>query len=344
MGSNQLKKNKLLLLKSSFLLATFCIISISTTESLFAQNQESSIQTNKVESLPAISDGPEIKNNKKEQEHSKQDELDKSKIIDAKHDKAANEKNLSQKQKNDLGASKEMNQSIKDSVDSLFSNKYKSSVFFDEKQLLNIKKAISSFRKNEVFIPDGYFLADQNSSDSKKDTGSQIIQLSRIVYFSPQSWSVQINDKNFNPKKNKKDNELYVAKVDEKSATILWKMRLSKFKILYETTNIPSHLENDGIEVKYHCRLMQNQVCSLISDKIFNNINDSELSKLNIKPSDSSSKESEESGAQINQSETKIDDTIQSPASAEGSANIPSPSNDVKNDIDNKIKDLINNQ
>lgn len=171
--------------------------------------------------------------------------------------------------------------SIKNALDDIFSPSKIKSLMYDEEQFSNIEKAIEAMRNNQAFTPEGAEANKQSAEDAKKqaeeiktmeeseDNVKSYVFLSSIMYFAEKQWSLWINDKKFMSSSNSNDNELYFKNVAQDKATIIWRLSISKWKILSGKKSeeyAPKINENNQVEVEF--TLKPNQTFILSSNKV----------------------------------------------------------------------------
>ena len=171
--------------------------------------------------------------------------------------------------------------SIKDALDDIFSPSKLKSLMYDEEQFNNIEKAIEAMRNNQAFTPEGAEATKQSAEDAKKqaeeiktlenseDNVKSYVFLSSIMYFGEKQWSLWVNDKKFIASSNSSENELYFKSVSQDRATIIWRLSISKWKILSGKKSeeyAPKINENNQVEVEF--TLKPNQTFILGSNKV----------------------------------------------------------------------------
>ncbi len=171
--------------------------------------------------------------------------------------------------------------SIKDALDDIFSPSKLKSLMYDEEQFNNIEKAIEAMRNNQAFTPEGAEATKQSAEDAKKqaeeiktlenseDNVKSYVFLSSIMYFGEKQWSLWVNDKKFIASSNSSENELYFKSVSQDRATIVWRLSISKWKILSGKKSeeyAPKINENNQVEVEF--TLKPNQTFILGSNKV----------------------------------------------------------------------------
>jgi hypothetical protein len=171
--------------------------------------------------------------------------------------------------------------SIKDALDDIFTTSKIKSLMYDEEQFNNIEKAIEAMRNNQSFTPEGAEAKKQSAEDAKKqaeeiktleeseDNVKSYVFLSSIMYFGEKQWSLWINDKKFIANSNSNENELFFKVVSQDKATIVWRLSISKWKILSGKKSeeyAPKINENNQVEVEF--TLKPNQTFILSSNKV----------------------------------------------------------------------------
>jgi len=166
--------------------------------------------------------------------------------------------------------------SIKKSIEDLFSNTKMQSLMFSDSDISNIDKAIEAFQNNQIFELEG---GEENQEKSITEEEKKLEQenvkayifLSSILYFGNDSWSLWINDKKYTAKNNKIDSELYFKSVEKDKVNIIWKLSVSKWKILSGLRSeslAPKINSNNQVEIDFV--LQPNQTFILNSNKVVN--------------------------------------------------------------------------
>lgn len=171
--------------------------------------------------------------------------------------------------------------SIKNALDDIFSPSKIKSLMYDEEQFANIEKAIEAMRNNQAFTPEGAEANKQSAEEAKKqaeeiksieeseDNVKSYVFLSSIMYFAEKQWSLWVNDKKFMSSSNSDDNELFFKNVTQDKAVIVWRLSISKWKILSGKKSeeyAPKINENNQVEVEF--TLKPNQTFILSSNKV----------------------------------------------------------------------------
>lgn len=171
--------------------------------------------------------------------------------------------------------------SIKNALDDIFSPSKLKSIMYDDEQFTNIEKAIEAMRNNQAFTPEGDEITKQSAEDAKKQADEikklesseenvkSYVFLSSIMFFGEKQWSLWINDKKFIAASNSSENELYFKNITQDKATIVWRLSISKWKILSGKKSeeyAPKINENNQVEVEFS--LKPNQTFILGSNKV----------------------------------------------------------------------------
>jgi hypothetical protein len=147
---------------------------------------------------------------------------------------------------------------------------------FSDTDISNIDKAIEAFQNNQIFELEG---GEENQEKSITEEEKKLEQenvkayifLSSILYFGNDSWSLWINDKKYTAKNNKIDSELYFKSVEKDKVNIIWKLSVSKWKILSGLRSeslAPKINSNNQVEIDFV--LQPNQTFILNSNKVVN--------------------------------------------------------------------------
>jgi len=166
----------------------------------------------------------------------------------------------------------------------LLGNKLES-LMFDDEENAKIDRAIESFKNNEIYVPEGQEAATdkvlteeekKKEEEAKKkkveeneENEKSYIYLASIIYFTPKDWAVWINRQKFTPEVNTKDKELYIKSVHKDRVKVVWKLGLSKWKILSNAkTDSPLPKVNEDNQVEIEFELQQNQTFVLKSNSV----------------------------------------------------------------------------
>ena len=161
---------------------------------------------------------------------------------------------------------------------SLLLGKKPASLMFDDEEISNIDRAVESLKNNQIYVPEGEdsLLQDESSKAKaeleriQKEKESQeneksYIYLASLMYFNPKDWVIWINENKITSKNNAKEKELYVESVQKDQIKILWKLSVSKWKIIsgYSSEGaIPKTNENNQIEIRFSLKPNQTFVLS----------------------------------------------------------------------------------
>ena len=170
----------------------------------------------------------------------------------------------------------------RESIDTLLLNNDKTvSLMFDDEENNNSERALDSFRNNQQFIPEES--EEERSTNAKKkgeenqkaqeneiaENEKSFIYLASIIYFTAKDWAVWINDQKVTYESNNPEKELYLASVTNNSVKLMWKISLSKWKILSGQkvdAQPPSVNANNQVEIEFE--LHPNQTFSLKAGKV----------------------------------------------------------------------------
>jgi hypothetical protein len=148
-------------------------------------------------------------------------------------------------------------------------NKKITSLMYDPDELSGIQSAIDSLKNDRVYVPAGESDDAKSKNDNKVGNIRSYIYLGSILYFGPKNWAVWIDGKKITYEDNKSSNELYLTSVTSSSVDVLWKMSISKWKILSNKKNedsIPKANSSNQIEINF--TLKSNQTYSLRSGNV----------------------------------------------------------------------------
>lgn len=177
---------------------------------------------------------------------------------------------------NDISAS-----AVKKAVDEFFLSSKIKSLMFDDEQYGNIENAIEAMRNNQAFVPQGIELTKQSDEEAKRqaeelknveaseENAKSYIYLSSIMFFSPQSWSLWINETKYMASTNKEDGELFFKDLSQDKVTVVWKLSISKWKILSgKKSEEYAPKINSANQVEVEFSLKPNQTFILSSNKV----------------------------------------------------------------------------
>ena len=130
----------------------------------------------------------------------------------------------------------------------------------EEKQTIGL--AIDSFKNGGEFLSSS---AEEEQEldiqkDAEKENKNSFLYLASIIYMNQNQWSIWLNNKNITSDNNKPENEIFVTKISRSHVDFLWKLSLTKWKILTRENIEESELElnNDNqIEIKFSLSLNQ---------------------------------------------------------------------------------------
>ncbi len=171
----------------------------------------------------------------------------------------------------------------------LLGNGKPTSLMFDDQESGNLDRAIDSFKNNQAYSPedvesDGTATASATDDDKKKaeeaerlrkaeelknqENEKSYIYLASVIYFNPKDWIVWINEKKITSKTNDPKKELFVESIKKDSAKILWKLSLSKWKIISGRKEEFAPKTNSENQIEIRFELKPNQTFVLSSNKV----------------------------------------------------------------------------
>lgn len=215
-----------------------------------------------------------------------------------------NNSTFESKSLNKLNQSEEKNKNltiekVKKGIEALIAKKSSGSLMYDEEQSENILRAVESLKNNETYIPENFGELEPSEEDLQaqaaaeaekraKENEKSYIYLASIIHISKNQWVVWLNDKKITSQDNSPENEFYLSKVTRNLVDVVWKLSVSKWKILSGNSSeefAPKINDDNQVEVKFS--LKPNQTYVLKSDKIvegrgiIDQIRENEEDKLN---------------------------------------------------------------
>lgn len=144
----------------------------------------------------------------------------------------------------------------------------------DEKQGLNL--AIESYKTGEAFLFDDYEQEavvedrqDQINNDVEEENKNAFLHLATIIYLEKDNWTIWINDQRISSEDNNPINEIFIEDISNDYVDILWKLSLSKWKILSRNNSddlAPNINEQNQVEIRFS--LKPNQTFALRNEQI----------------------------------------------------------------------------
>ncbi len=178
---------------------------------------------------------------------------------------------------NNLTKSTEKTANVKKGIEALVAKKSSGSLMYDMDQSEKILRAVESLKNNETYIPESEEdseedLQAQDRSEAEKrakENEKSYIYLASIIHISKNQWVVWLNNNKITSQDNNIENEFYLKKVTRNLVNVVWKLSLSKWKILSGNSSeefAPKVNDNNQVEVEFS--LKPNQTYVLKSDKI----------------------------------------------------------------------------
>lgn len=141
-----------------------------------------------------------------------------------------------------------------------------SSIMYSDEEARKIKEAFDAF-KNNMPLNFGDSTAPQEVR-STQDNEKAYVYLGSILYQSKNNWSIWINDQKITADNNKASNELYIKKINEDKAHVVWTMSISKWKILSGKEDEKDAPINANNQVELNFILSFNQTYILNANKV----------------------------------------------------------------------------
>jgi len=141
------------------------------------------------------------------------------------------------------------------------------SLMFTDSELKDVDRALDSYNNNKLFVVNNG-PGEEKKEVKTEDNVKSFIYLNSILYFSPESWSVWINDKKISSITNKHGSEFYVKSVNDHQASILWTISISKWKILSGRKSEEGANINKNNQVEVSFTLKPNQTFMLVSGDV----------------------------------------------------------------------------
>lgn len=169
----------------------------------------------------------------------------------------------------------------KDSIGTLLLDNRIISLMFDDDENNNVERALDSFRNNQQFVPEeseeerlinakNRGEADERAKEKEMaENEESFIHLASIIYFNAKDWAIWVNDQKITYESNDPKKELYLISVANNSVKLMWKISLSKWKILSgQRPDAPPPNINANNQVEIEFELQPNQTFSLKTGKI----------------------------------------------------------------------------
>ncbi|MBM3579348.1 MAG: hypothetical protein FJX34_01080 [Alphaproteobacteria bacterium] len=147
------------------------------------------------------------------------------------------------------------------------------SLMFDDEQNSNIERAIYAFKTNQSFTPESSNSGTEDKSQQKESEVSEneksYIYLASIIYFGRDDWAVWINNQKITTASNMESNEMYLTDVEPSRVKFLWRISVSKWKILSgQKSEILAPKINDRNQVEIEFELHPNQTFMLTNRNV----------------------------------------------------------------------------
>ena len=169
----------------------------------------------------------------------------------------------------------------KDSIGTLLLDNRIISLMFDDDENNNVERALDSFRNNQQFVPEeseeerlinakNRGEADERAKEKEMaENEESFIHLASIIYFNAKDWAIWVNDQKITYESNDPKKELYLISVANNSVKLMWKISLSKWKILSgQRPDAPPPNINANNQVEIEFELQPNQTFFLKTGKV----------------------------------------------------------------------------
>lgn len=183
-----------------------------------------------------------------------------------------------------INKSKTIGSELKESLSSILLNNKVSSLMFDDEQNTNIEQAIDAFKNNQQYVPKTTDEPKQKTDleKAKEDAAREreeeeaiaeneksFVYLASIIYFTTNNWVVWVNEQKITSATNDPEKEIYLTSVTSDSVKIVWKISLSKWKILsgQKSDALAPNLNEDN-QVVLEFQFKPNQTYALSTNRI----------------------------------------------------------------------------
>lgn len=187
--------------------------------------------------------------------------------------------------KNNKG-SKKMNElknhenATKDKISDILLGRKADSLMFTTEEEKNIDRALNSYNSNELYSIDDHQGISENDAmaeservkleeEERNKNAKSYVYLASLLYLKPNEWIVWINDKKITSRDNNEENEFFIKFIEKGQAKIVWKIGLTKWRIISQAKaedSAPETNENNKVEVSFD--LMPNQTFILTTNEI----------------------------------------------------------------------------
>jgi hypothetical protein len=138
---------------------------------------------------------------------------------------------------------------------------------FDDEENSNIDRAIESLKNNQLYSPEVKESQPEILKSDKQpnqESEKSYIYLASLMYFTPKSWVVWVNDQKITSETNDKNKELFIKSVKKDQVSLVWKLSLSKWKVISgkdSENSAPKVNSENQVEISFE--LKPNQTFSL---------------------------------------------------------------------------------
>jgi hypothetical protein len=132
------------------------------------------------------------------------------------------------------------------------------SLMSEERELGKINGALEAFKIGVPLKEPVQISKSANKQKKVEEDNNSYLKLSTMLFFSKTNWTIWLNDKKINSKKNEKNNEIYISQISNQKIDIIWKMNLTKWKFLAKKNkNIPKTNKNNEVILNFSLKPQQ---------------------------------------------------------------------------------------
>jgi len=162
-------------------------------------------------------------------------------------------------------------------VNSLLGKKRPTSLMFDEEEIDGVNRALDYLKTGQTFVPDDSLLTDSEKiardqkldleknvqKEFEEDNKKSFLYLGSMLYYSPQEWTIWINDVKVTSSDNNPKKEFFVRMIDNETVKLRWSIGISKWKILTgkgDDDQIPPVNANNQVVINFTLRPNQTYI------------------------------------------------------------------------------------
>jgi len=142
-------------------------------------------------------------------------------------------------------------------------------LMLSQKEYSNLKKALSSLINKVAYTNEEPDFSEESALVVEEETSERsYIYLASLLYFNQKSWVVWINDRKITSAENDPKNEFYIKNITKSSAELIWKLGITKWKIITGKSEDQIPEVNDDNQIVNSFKLKPNQTYVLIDNSI----------------------------------------------------------------------------